>query len=77
MAHEILEVQLASEEAMRRNVTAVVEHGNDTRKLVRELAEQVQTLSRVIQTQDARINALTKQVASCLQAMVRGGTSGG
>lgn len=69
------EQKLAFEEVTRRNVIAVVSHSNETRKLLNELTEKVQSLQDLIMSRDTQINLLKKQIVVLQTKIFAGGTS--
>ena len=65
-------VYKAFEEATRKNITAAVDHGNETRRLQRETEQQVEQFKSMIMSMQQQIQALQQQVA-ILQARTLGG----
>ena len=70
------EVKLDFEAATRKNVLMVVAHGNDTRKMIRELQEEVLRLKNHISMQQVQIDQLRNLIVQGLQIKVAGGSSG-
>ena len=68
------ELREAFEETTRRNITAVIEHGNETRKIVRELEEKVQFLQNAVHSRDEDIKQLRIQLVSIQTKLFSGGT---
>lgn len=66
----------AMEEVMTNNVRAAVAHGNETRKLVRELEEKVKSLDGLVRHQQEEIGNLKQQLSSVQTIVFRGGTCG-
>lgn len=68
------EMRLAFEEVTTNNVRAILEHGNTTRKLTKELMEKIEQQNAVIGSLNKRIDMQQAQI-SFLQAKVfSGGT---
>ena len=68
------EIVLASEEVTRNNVLAGIEHGNETRKLFRELEIRFEELLTMVLDKDKRIDELQGQITNLQQALYAGGT---
>jgi len=68
------EIVLASEEVQRKNIIAMLEHGNETRRLVRDLDTQLQQQKEQIRLQDQTISELRNQIANLQMKMYQGGT---
>lgn len=68
------EVVLASEEVQRRNINAMLEHGNETRRLVLELKKEVQQMKNQIIIQEKTITELRQLLASVQAKLYQGGT---
>ena len=64
----------AMEEVTRRNVTAAVSHGNETRKLVKDLESKVDQLQRQIRIQDNKIEEINKGLLAIRAKIYQGGT---
>lgn len=63
-----------SEEVNTRNVVAVIQHANDTRKMMRATEERMDWLSRELSTLREEVRVLTQQVG-ILRGEVYGGGS--
>jgi uncharacterized coiled-coil protein SlyX len=70
-----LELRKAFEEVTTRNVNAAVAHGNETRKLTRELEKKVEKLEGVVREQNATIDSLKLQLSGVQTKLFSGGTS--
>jgi hypothetical protein len=68
------EQRQAYEEITTRNVRAAVDHGNETRKLIRNLEVEIGLLKGVLRATDERITMLQAQIASLQAVVFRGGT---
>ena len=62
----------ATEDATRKNVNAVVEHSNETRRMLRELEAKYSVLERTVLTQNSLIAQFQSQIGF-LNAKVLGG----
>jgi predicted RNase H-like nuclease (RuvC/YqgF family) len=69
------ELRKAFEETTKRNISAMIEHGNETRKLVRELEEKIQFLQNALQSREEDIKQLRIQLASIQTKLFSGGTA--
>lgn len=69
------EILSVFEETTNRNLKAVVQHTNDTRKLVQELEAQVKALDGLVRNYDAKIELLQKQVVMLQTKVFAGGSS--
>ena len=69
------EVMKAMEEVTANNVRAAVAHGNETRKLFRELEAKVVSLDGLVRTQQEEIKGLKQQLSSVQAKVFRGGTT--
>lgn len=69
------QVVLASEEVQRRNIQSMMGHGNETRKLVRELEGKVKKLEQSLNSQNQIIANLQIQLAGIHAKLARGGTT--
>lgn len=68
------EIVLASEEVQRRNIKTMIQHGNESRQMIRELTTIVDTLQNQIITMGNRIQQLNTQLASLQQQFYLKGT---
>lgn len=71
------ETRKAFEKVVKNNVLAAIEHSNETRKLIRDLETNVQTLQNAVLSRDQEIQEIKNQIALLLQQMVSKGTSVG
>lgn len=69
------EMRKAFERVNTGNVRAAVDHGNETRKMVREIQKKVDHLEANIIAQDEKFEQINKQVASILAKVYSGGTA--
>lgn len=76
MALSDKEIREAFEATTNKNIKAVIQFTEDTRKLVRELENKVQFLQNDLISRHEEIKQLKIQNASILTKLVRGGTSG-
>ena len=67
-----LHMMKATEDATRKNVSAILEHSNETRRLYRELEAKYVILERTVLTQNALIDQFRSQIGF-LNAKVLGG----
>ena len=68
------EQRKAFEEVTRRNVIAAIEHGEETRKMVRELQENVRRLQNIILNRERDLESLKIQVVKLLTERYSKGT---
>lgn len=68
------EIILASEEVQRRNITAMLEHGNTTREITRDLEKEIEQMKAQIRLQDQKIEELKKQLSNVQMKLYSGGT---
>ena len=68
------EIVLASEEVQRRNIQSMLEHGNNTRTLFRDLEDKVNHLQEQIRLQDQTIAELRNMLSQLQMKMYQGGT---
>lgn len=68
------EIVLASEEVQRRNINAMLEHGNFTRKLVLEQRKELDQMKSQIRLQEKTIAELRQLLASVQAKLYQGGT---
>lgn len=69
------EVGLAFEEATRKNVQAVIEHGNKTREMVQEFETKISTLQNMVVGFREELDNIKKQLALLLGKVYSKGTS--
>jgi len=69
------ELRKAFEETTKRNINAMLEHGNETRKLVKELEEKIQFLQNALQSREEDVKQLRIQLASIQTKLFSGGTA--
>ena len=69
-----LEMRKVFEETTTRNVNAMLDHGNETRRLVRELQEKVARQDETIREQNKVIQAFKLQLANLQMEVYKGGT---
>lgn len=70
-----MEMRKAFEDVTTNNVKAILEHGNTTRKIVRELSDKNEQQDQYVATLKKDIDDLKLQVANIQQLLYRGGTS--
>ena len=68
------EMRKVFEETTTRNVMANVEFSNDTRKLVRELQENIDSTNNNFQALTEKVKQLQSQITYLQTIMFRGGT---
>ena len=68
------EIILASEEVQRRNITAILDHGNQTRVLVRDLEAKVDQMQRQIMLQDQKIVEMRSLLSNVQAKLYQGGS---
>jgi len=64
----------ASEEVVRRNILTMQDFTNETRKVVRELEDEVAQMKKQIRIQDEKFEELRKQFAAIQMKLYSGGT---
>ena len=69
------ELRIDFEAATRKNILMMVAHGNDTRKMIRELQEEVVFLKNHITMQQGQIDQLRNLIVQGLQIKVAGGSA--
>ncbi len=69
-----LELRKAFEDTSKRNINAMIQHGNETRKIVRELENKVTFLQNALQSREEDIKQLRIQLASIQTKLFRSGT---
>lgn len=70
------ELKKAFEEVTTRNVKAAVEHGNETRRLTRELEQKVTLLQGTMRQYDDKLSVLSQQIVNLQMKIYKGGTDG-
>ena len=68
------EFRKAFEETTIRNMKTIVEFSQDTRKLVRELQEEVKHLINALQSRETQLQQMQIQIAQLLQDKFNKGT---
>lgn len=68
------DLALGFQEVTTRNVKAAVNHGNETRQIVRQLEEKIKKLEQLIYSRDMQINQLRTMIAGLQAKVFRGGT---
>lgn len=69
---------MSFEEATRRNVKAMIAHGNETRTLVRSMETKIQALENTVQSYKILLEQYNKQLAALQQQFyLKGSTSYG
>ena len=68
------EFRKAFEETTVRNMRTIVEFSQDTRKLVRELQEEVKHLINALQSRETQLQQMQIQIAQLLQDKFNKGT---
>lgn len=72
------ETTLASEETQRRNIVSMMQHGNETRKMVKELGIIIDAVQNRVIAQNEEIKELRRQLAALQQQFyLKGSTSYG
>jgi len=69
------ELRKAFEDVSNRNIKAILEHGNKTRKIVREVEAKVDKLEDTIRNFDDKIKVLEKLLSNIQQKVYVGGTT--
>ena len=67
-----IEIRKAFEEVSTKNIKAMLEHGNETRRMLRELEEKVSRQDETIRNQNTTIEAIRLQLSQ-VQGIVYGG----
>lgn len=62
-------------EINRKNILAILEHGNITRKLLKESQEKVKDLENLVLQQTARIDLFQTQIQNIQMKMYSGGAT--
>lgn len=68
------ELAKAFEETTTRNVKAILDHSNESRRLVREMQEKHALLERILAEQDKTLEMFKKQLANLQAKMYLEGT---
>jgi len=68
------EIYKAFEETTKRNIDSVIQHGNQTRIIVRDLESKVQFLQNALASREEDIKQLRVQLASIQMKLFNGGT---
>jgi len=69
------EIVLASEETQRRNITTVIAHGNESRKMINELRVIIDALNNQVMTQSKLLQQMRMQLAAVQQQLYANGTA--
>jgi len=69
------EIVLASEEVQRKNIMSMIQHGNESRKMIRELGIIVDALQNQVITQNNTMSQLRHQLATLQQQFYLKGTT--
>lgn len=69
------ELRKAFEGTTKRNIEAVIEYGKDTRTLVRNLEDRVNSLQNLVFSRDKEITQLRQQMGMLLTRLCAGGTT--
>lgn len=69
-----MEMRKAFEEVTTNNVRAILEHGNTSRKLVKEMMERMDRQDGVIGALNKRIDAQQSQITTLQAKLFAGGT---
>lgn len=68
------ELRKVFEDVTTRNVTAVVDHSNETRKLIRELEDKIKSLENMVLNQQQLVAEMRSQLAFVQAKIYAGGT---
>lgn len=68
------ELRKAFEEVTTRNVKAILDHNNETRKMVIELINKINTLEGKVREQDGTISQLRMMLSTIQAKVYQGGT---
>jgi hypothetical protein len=68
------EIILASEETQRRNITTVIQHGNESRKMIKELGAIIDALQNQVIIQSKQLQQMKMQLAAVQQQLYANGT---
>ena len=69
-----LEVRKVFEETTTRNVTAILDHSNKTRAIVKELEEKIKKMEETIRVFNNMIDEMRKQLSFVQAELYKGGT---
>ena len=70
------EIMKAMEETTAGNIKAMLEHGNESRRLFRDLEKKVRSLDGLVRAQQVEIAGLRTLLASLQQRVYQVGTDG-
>ena len=68
------ELRKAFEQTTTSNVQGILDHSNDTRKMLREVEEKIKCLENIVFTQNSLIDTLRLQLSSVQAKLYVGGT---
>ena len=68
------EIVLASEETQRRNITTMLQHGNESRKMIKELGAIIDALQNQVIVQGKQLQQMRMQLAAVQQQLYTNGT---
>jgi len=68
------ELRKAFEEVSNRNIKAVLEHSNQTRKMINELKDQVNNFQETLRNFEQKLNEIRKLLTNVQQKIYSGGT---
>ena len=68
------EIVLASEETQRRNIATVIAHGNESRKMIKELGAIIDALQNQVIVQGKQLHQMKMQLAAVQQQLYTNGT---
>ena len=68
------DMALGFQQVTTRNVLAAVDHGNETRRIAKELEGRVKRLEQALQSRDSQIKQLRTMIAGLQDKAFRGGT---
>ena len=68
------ELAKAFEETTTRNVQAILDHGNKTRKMIKNLEVEVETLKFMVRSQNNLLEQFRIQLAGLQAKVYQGGT---
>ena len=71
------ELREAFEQTTTRNVKAVVDHSNETRRLIRQLEENIKRFQNIVLNRERDIELLKKQLANVQTIVFSKGTVNG
>lgn len=70
------ELRKVYEEVTTNNVKAILDHGNKTRIMIRNVEKRIDQQGELIRNQQTTINALRQQLSNVQAIVYRGGTDG-